>query len=77
MDEFDEADITTFKNEIISIKDMETALGIGYDKAASLIRSIREYSDCLNLSGKVHRSDYLKFLRRKQQPIKASQRGRK
>lgn len=44
--------------------DIKKIFGCGTAKAYSIIRSIRAYSDSLNLQGKVTRNDYLAWLNR-------------
>lgn len=73
----DENLLTIIDKEVITIRDLMDALGVGYSTAAALIRSIKEYSDCLRLAGRVHRADYIKFLMRKQEPRKAEPRKAK
>lgn len=53
--------------ELIRIADMQAALGVPYDTAAKIIRSIKAHSDLLGISGAVCHQDYVNFMSRGQE----------
>lgn len=56
--------------ELIRIADMQAALGVPYDAAAKIIRTIKAYSDLLGISGAVCHQDYVNFMSRTQEVVK-------
>lgn len=56
--------------ELIRIADMQAALGVTYDRAAKVIRSIKDYSDLLGIAGAVCHQDYVAFMSRTQEVVK-------
>ena len=52
--------------ELIRIKDLQAAMCLSYDRAASVMRSIKAHSDLLGQSGRCTHQDYVNFMNRNQ-----------
>ncbi len=50
--------------ELIRISDIQAAMDLSYDSAASVMRSIKAHSDLLGLSGRCTHQDYVNFMNR-------------
>ena len=50
-----------FSKEYLTIEDISTLLGMGYQDAAKTIRNIKRRTDRLGIRGKIHIQDYLDY----------------
>ena len=52
------------QKEVFTVDDIKALCGLKKDRAYKLIREIRDYSDRLRISGKIHRKDYEDYINR-------------
>lgn len=50
-----------FSKEVLTIKDIQGLFSVDYNTAASIIRQIKFKYDSLNIQGKIHVSDYMRY----------------
>lgn len=50
-----------FSKEYLSISDIQKLLGLDYNTASTLIRTIKLFGDRLKVRGKIHIQDYLDY----------------
>ena len=50
-----------FSKEYLTIEDIQSLLGMGYQDAAKTIRNIKRRTDRLGIRGKIHVQDYLDY----------------
>lgn len=51
--------------EVIKVKDIQEAYDCSYNKAAEVIRAIKDFNDRLCIRGVVHQLDYREFMEAK------------
>ncbi len=50
-----------FSKEYLTIEDIQSLLGMGYQDAAKTIRNIKRRTDRLGIRGKIHVQDYFDY----------------